>query len=80
MSAQYVGKKGTHLYFAGGNNLNVLGPSVESMTPTQIGNLGNYVPNPFASVLTAPYYANSALSSPTVQQYQLLLPFRSSQA
>lgn len=75
VSAQYVGKKGTHLYFAGGNNLNVLGPSVESMTPTQIGNLGNYVPNPFASVLTAPYYANSTLSSPTVQQYQLLLPF-----
>ncbi len=75
VSAQYIGKKGTHLYFAGNNNLDVLGPQIENLTPTQIGNLGNYVPNPFASVLTGPYYANSILSSPTVQAYQLLLPF-----
>jgi len=75
LSVQYVGKKGTHLYFAGDNNFDSLGPSVESMTPTQIGNLGNYVNNPFASVLTGSYYANSILSSPTVQQYQLMLPY-----
>jgi hypothetical protein len=75
VSVQYVGKKGTHLYFAGNNNLDVLGPQVEQMTPTQIGNLGNYVTNPFAPVLTGSYYANSSLTSPTVQAYQLMLPF-----
>ena len=75
LSAQYIGKKGTRLYFAGGNNFDVLGPQIESLTPDQIGNLGNYVPNPFASALTGSYYANSILSSPTVQAYQLLLPY-----
>jgi len=75
VSVQYVGKKGTRLYFAGGNNFNVLGPWVEKLTPTQIGNLGNYVPNPFASVLTNSYYSNSILTSPTIQAYQLMLPF-----
>jgi len=75
LTVQYVGKKGTRLYFAGGNNFDVLGPQIESLTPTQIGNLGNYVSNPFAPVLTGSYYANSILSSPTVQAYQLLLPY-----
>ena len=75
VSVHYLGKKGTRLYYNGGNNLNILPASVESMSPTAIGNLGNFVPNPFASVLTAPYYANSVLTSPTVQQFQLMLPF-----
>jgi len=75
LSVQYIGKKGTHLYFGGDNSLDILGPQVESLTPDQIGNLGNYVANPFAGVLTAPYYANSSLSSPTVQQFQLMLPY-----
>jgi hypothetical protein len=75
VSVQYIGKKGTHLYFAGNNNLDALGPQVEKLSPTQIGNLGNYVNNPFASVLTGSYYANSGLSSPTVQAFQLQLPF-----
>ncbi len=75
LSVHYLGKKGTRLYYNGGNNLNILPVSVESMNPTDIGNLGNFVPNPFASVLTAPYYANSVLTSPTVQQFQLMLPF-----
>jgi len=71
----YLGKKGTRLYYNGLNTLNILGPQVESMTPTQIGNLLNYVPNPFASILSAPYYANSSLTAPTVQYFQLLLPY-----
>jgi len=75
VSVNYLGKKGTHLYFAGNNNIDVLGPQVEKLTPTQIGNLGNYVSNPFASVLTNPYYSNSPLTSPTVQAFQLMLPF-----
>lgn len=75
LTAEYIGKKGTHLYFEGANALDTLPPSIESMTPTEIGNLGNYVTNPFAPILTAPYYANSALSSPTIQAFQLLLPY-----
>ena len=75
LSVQYVGKKGTRLYFAGDNNLDVLGPQFEKLTPTQIGNLGNYVTNPFAPVLTGSYYANSGLSSPTVPAVQLMLPY-----
>jgi hypothetical protein len=74
-TADYIGKKGTHLYYQGLNTLDILGPQVENMSPTQIGNLLNYVPNPFASVLTAPYYSNSVLTSPTVQAFQLQLPY-----
>ncbi|MGH9454206.1 MAG: TonB-dependent receptor domain-containing protein, partial [Terriglobia bacterium] len=75
VTADYIGKKGTHLYYEGLNTLDILGPQVENLSPTQIGALGNYVPNPFASTLTAPYYANSVLTSSTVQAYQLQLPF-----
>jgi hypothetical protein len=71
-SVQYVGKKGTHLYFSGTNNLNILGPATDSMSPAQIAALTNYVSNPFAAVITDP---NSTLSSPTVQAFQLQLPF-----
>lgn len=75
LDVEYIGKKGTHLYFAGNNNLNVLGPQIKNLTPTQIGNLGNYVTNPLAPLLTGPYYANSPLASPTIPAYQLLLPY-----
>jgi hypothetical protein len=75
LDLEYVGKKGTHLYFAGDNNYDALGPQIENLTPAQIGNLGNYVANPFAPLLTNSYYANSVLSSPTIQAYQLLLPY-----
>jgi hypothetical protein len=56
-TVDYLGKKGTHLYYEGLNTLNLLGPQVETLSPTQIGALGNYVSNPFASVLTASYYS-----------------------
>ncbi|MGH9430438.1 MAG: carboxypeptidase regulatory-like domain-containing protein [Terriglobia bacterium] len=74
-SAQYIGKKGTHLYVNGDNALDIFGPQIEKMTPTQLANLGSYVANPFASILTSPYYSNSPLTSPTVQAFQLLLPY-----
>jgi hypothetical protein len=72
---QYIGKKGTRLYFGGDNSLDILGEQVENLSPTAIGNLGNYVNNPFASVLTNSYYSNSVLTSPTVQAFQLMLPY-----
>ena len=74
-SAQYVGKKGTHLYVNGDNALNIFGPQIEKLPATQMSNLGNYVANPFASILTSPYYSNSPLTSPTVPALQLLLPY-----
>ena len=75
LDVQYIGKKGTRLYFAGGNNFDVLGPQVESLTPDEIGNLDNPVTNPFQPILTNPYYANSILTSPTVPAYQLMMPY-----
>lgn len=80
VTAQYLGKKGTHLYLNGGNNADVLGPWVEKLSPSTIGNvLTAYVNNPLAPLLTsgplASYYANSPLTAPTVQAYQLMLPY-----
>ena len=71
-SASYIGKKGTHLYFSGTNQLNVLPASVENMSPTEIGDLFNYVDNPFAGSITDP---NSTLSSDSVQAFQLMVPY-----
>jgi len=77
----YVGKKGTHLYLGGFRNLDILPKSVLAMSPAQIGNLWNFVSNPFSSPV-APcdptrYICDpsSGLSSPTVRAYQLQLPF-----
>ncbi len=69
--ANYVGTKGTHLFFGGYGNLNYLGPSVESATPGQISALNSSVPNPFYGIITDP---NSPLSAPNVQQSSLLVP------
>jgi Carboxypeptidase regulatory-like domain len=72
IDVNYVGKKGTHLYFGGAGGLNYLGPQIEHYSPDQITALNTYVANPFYGVITDP---NSSLSNPTVQAYQLQLPF-----
>ena len=36
LDASYIGKKGTHLYFANAGNLSHLGPEIEHYTPAQI--------------------------------------------
>jgi Carboxypeptidase regulatory-like domain/TonB dependent receptor len=87
LTANYIGKKGTHLYFAGDNNRDILGRSIESLplgppnpnnpNPCQTLNIScleSYVANPFAPLISNP---NSTLSnlSPTVPYYQLLMPF-----
>lgn len=71
LDAEYLGKKGTHLYFAGSNSYNILGPQIEGYSASQISDLLTYVDNPFASVITDP---NSVLSSPQIQEFQLQLP------
>jgi len=72
LDTTYVGKKGTHLYYGGGNQLNILGPQIEKYSAAQITALNTYVNNPFYGVITDP---NSSLSSPTVQASQLQVPF-----
>ncbi len=72
LDVTYIGKKGTHLYIGGSGNLNVLPSTIESYSPSQIANLLTYVKNPFYGIITNP---NSGLSSATVQNYQLMLPF-----
>jgi Carboxypeptidase regulatory-like domain/TonB dependent receptor len=83
--ATYVGKKGTHLYLGGFRDQNIIPKSVASLTPAEIGNLTNLVPNPFFFDPSAHpgqacdpthYICNlaSSLAAPQVPEFQLLLP------
>ncbi|MBZ5664155.1 MAG: TonB-dependent receptor [Acidobacteriia bacterium] len=45
--AAYIGKKGTHLYFADAGNYSHLGPWVEHATLDEIASLNTFVPSPF---------------------------------
>ena len=72
VDAEYIGKKGTNLYFGGDNQLNILPIEVENYSQDQIAAIQNYVNNPFQGYITNP---NSVLSGSTVQQFQLQLPY-----
>jgi hypothetical protein len=73
--AHYIGKKGTHLYFAGDNNRNILGPAMETH-PNLVNELETYVTNPFSSQNGGPISdPNSTLSSPSIPESQLQMPF-----
>jgi len=69
----YVGKKGTHLYFGGFRDLNFLGPDYErarlagdpAADPATLGT--TFVNNPLAPYITDPL---SSLSAPTVHPYR----------
>ncbi len=79
LNAEYIGKKGTHLPFSGYNQWNFLGPQIESPS-ANINNLLSFVPNPFSSQVCTPTCGpisdpNSSLSLPTIQEFQLQLPF-----
>jgi hypothetical protein len=84
----YIGKKGTHLYFAGDNNRNHLGPWLDNApinNPNPNGPacqtlsvqcLNTFVQNPFAASNHGPISdPNSVLSSPQIQESALQLPF-----
>ena len=83
VDATYLGKKGTHLYLGGFRELDHLGPWVDKLSPTQIAQLNQSdQPNPFfcASPPCSPANdfitnPNSGLSAPTINRWQLLLPF-----
>ncbi len=75
VAANYIGKKGTHLYFAGDNNRDILGPAMET-NPNLVNDLETYVTNPFSSQNGGPISdPNSTLSSPSIQEFQLQMPF-----
>jgi hypothetical protein len=76
--ANYVGKKGTHLYFGGfrEKNLlpaNVIEPLIKSNNVAAIQNLAtNSVPNPFNGIITNQL---SPLAGATVPEFYLELPY-----
>jgi len=84
VEANYVGKKGTHLYLGGFREHNYVPPAaIAGMSPTQIGNfLTAQVANPF--FFNGPPSAcdhtkficdpTSGLAGPTIQESQLLVP------
>jgi hypothetical protein len=79
LDASYIGKKGTHLYFANAGNLSHLGPEVEHYTLAQIQDLNTFVDNPFidpnrsnaSQIITDPN--NPLLANLQVQKLQLLM-------
>lgn len=71
LESNYIGKKGTKLYFGGAGQLNFLGPEIETYSAAQIAGLNTLVPNPFYGI--AP--ANTNLGGPAVRQFQLLRPY-----
>jgi hypothetical protein len=72
LDVEYIGKKGTNLYFGGDNQIDILGPEIENYSQDQIADLQTYVNNPFQGYITNP---NSILSQSQVPQYQLNLPY-----
>ena len=77
LDANYIGKKGTHLYFANAGNYSHLGPEIEHYTPDQIADLNSYVDNPFAdptqSNASQLLPADNPLLYSQVQKLQLLM-------
>ena len=72
LEASYVGRKGTHLYYGASGEMDILGPQIEQYSASQIAGLLSYVSNPFYGVIKDP---SSALSAPTIQAYQLQVPY-----
>jgi hypothetical protein len=72
VDANYVGTKGTHLYFGDNLSLDNMPASIETATAAQLQALATYVSNPFYGTITN---ASSSLSGPTVKAEQLALPF-----
>ena len=72
VDVNYLGTKGTHLYFGGAGSLNYLGSWVETAPSNQITQLNTKVTNPFYGIITNPA---SSLSSATVTYNQLLKPY-----
>lgn len=70
LDTNYIGKKGTRLYFGGSEQLNHLGPEIEKYSLDQISDLQTYVPNPFYGIISS----DTSLGASEVQKSQLMLP------
>ena len=74
--SDYVGKKGTHLYFGGLREHNYLGPQFDQQLTSKPGFAQGLatssVSNPFFGIITDP---NSVLSAQSIAPYRLLVPF-----
>jgi hypothetical protein len=71
IEANYVGTKGTHLYYLGGGGQQYFGPWVEkeATDPALVGALATYVPNPYYGVINSP---GCGICSPTITADNLL--------
>ncbi|MGH9445655.1 MAG: TonB-dependent receptor domain-containing protein, partial [Terriglobia bacterium] len=72
VDGEYVGTKGTDLYFASAGGLNWFGPWIQSASSAQIQALTSYVPNPFSGIITTP---GCGICGGTVQASQLALKY-----
>jgi hypothetical protein len=74
VDANYLGTKGTHLYFYGAGTMQYLGPWVEqeATNPDLVTALATYVPNPYSGVINTP---GCGICGPTIQVGHLLEPY-----
>jgi hypothetical protein len=66
--ANYVGKKGTHLYFGGAGTMSYLPQNIAQDFLTRPGYYNEMVANPFYGIITDP---NSSLSGPEISRVNL---------
>jgi hypothetical protein len=72
LDVNYIGTKGTKLYFHSANGMNYFGSWIESASQDTITALNTRVPNPFYGVITDPA---SGLSGETIGAATLLTPY-----
>jgi carboxypeptidase family protein len=74
IDANYVGTKGTHLYYLGGGGQQYFGPWIEkeATDPALQGALGTYVPNPYYGVINSP---GCGICGSTITADHLLLSY-----
>lgn len=73
IEANYVGTKGTHLYFGQGDIVSNLNPLYNNYWGIGRNTLTSQVPNPFYGIITNPLATN--FNQPTIQLQRLLRPF-----
>jgi carboxypeptidase family protein len=74
IDTNYVGTKGTHLYYLGGGGQQYFGPWIqkEATDPALVNALGTYVPNPYYGVINSP---GCGICGPTIPADHLLMPY-----
>jgi hypothetical protein len=72
LDVNYIGTKGTKLYFHSANGMQYFGPWIESASQETITALNTRVPNPFYGVITDPA---SGMSGETIGAATLMLPY-----